>query len=87
MYSLLSATHSKSTAQIILRWNVQRNVSVISKSTKIGRIAENLNIFDFELTTEEVKKKIIYPYIYLCFYSYIYWFIYSLHLFIYVLIF
>ena len=51
---LLPASHNKSTAQIILRWNVQRNVSVVSKSTKIERIAENFNIFDFELTNDEV---------------------------------
>ena len=82
MYSLLSATHSKSTAQIILRWNVQRNVSVISKSTKIGRIAENLNIFDFELTTEEVKK-INYLSIYLFVFLFVHLLVYLFVAFIY----
>ena len=54
-FAIFSATHSKSTAQVMLRWNVQRNVSVVSKSTKIERIAENFDIFDFELSAEEVR--------------------------------
>src|SRR6201992_169915 len=45
---------SKSPAQVMLRWHLQEGRSVIPKSTKPRRIAENLNVFDFELTASEV---------------------------------
>lgn len=51
----LSRKYSKTPAQIILRWNLQRGVSVIPKSAKIERIRENMDIFNFELTTEDVE--------------------------------
>ena len=41
--------YKKTTAQIMLRWHIQRGVVVIPKSTHIERMKENLNIFDFEL--------------------------------------
>lgn len=41
--------YKKTTAQIMLRWHIQRGVVVIPKSTHIERMEENLNIFDFEL--------------------------------------
>ncbi|OAB35264.1 glyoxal reductase [Paenibacillus macquariensis subsp. defensor] len=50
----LSDLHAKSVAQIILRWNLQNNVVVIPKSVQEHRIIENLNIFDFELSTEDM---------------------------------
>ena len=46
--------HEKSTAQVILRWHLQRGVVVIPKSTHIERMQQNLNVFDFELTEEEM---------------------------------
>lgn len=46
--------YSKSAAQIVLRWGVQRSCSVITKTTKTARLAENLNIFDFSLTEQEM---------------------------------
>lgn len=46
--------HDKSPAQIMLGWGVQKGRSVIPKSTKPGRIAENIDVFDFELTPEEI---------------------------------
>ncbi|MCH1624462.1 aldo/keto reductase [Fredinandcohnia quinoae] len=46
--------HSKSVAQIILRWDLQHGVVTIPKSTKEHRIVENANLFDFELTKEEM---------------------------------
>ncbi len=46
--------HGKSAAQVILRWHLQRGVVVIPKSTHIERMEENLNVFDFTLTGEEI---------------------------------
>ena len=51
----IASTHNKTSAQVLLRWNLQRNVIVIPKSTKMERIIENAAIFDFELTEEEVS--------------------------------
>lgn len=50
----LAKRHGKSVAQIILRWDVQRGVVTIPKSTKPHRLAENAAIFDFQLSDEEV---------------------------------
>jgi methylglyoxal/glyoxal reductase len=47
--------HNKSVAQIILRWDLQNGVVTIPKSTKEHRIVENANVFDFELTKEEME--------------------------------
>ena len=46
--------YGKSTAQVVLRWNTQRGVSVIPKSTHPERIEENFNIWDFTLTDDEM---------------------------------
>jgi diketogulonate reductase-like aldo/keto reductase len=46
--------HGRSTAQIMLRWHLQRGRSAIPKSTKPARIAENFDVFDFELSADEV---------------------------------
>ncbi|MFJ8235784.1 aldo/keto reductase [Ureibacillus sp. NPDC094379] len=48
--------HHKSVAQIILRWDLQNGVVTIPKSTKEHRIIENADIFDFELTREEMER-------------------------------
>ncbi|WP_026695880.1 aldo/keto reductase [Peribacillus kribbensis] len=48
--------HGKSTAQVILRWDLQNGVITIPKSTKEHRITENADIFDFELSKEEMEK-------------------------------
>lgn len=40
----------------MLRWNIQRGVVVIPKSTHIERIKENIDIFDFALTEEDMQK-------------------------------
>jgi len=47
--------HGKSPAQVLLRWGIQQGRSVIPKSTKPKRIAENLDVFDFELTSGELN--------------------------------
>jgi len=46
--------YNKSVAQVVLRWHIQRGVVVIPKSTHYERMVENLNVFDFELTEEEM---------------------------------
>ena len=48
--------YNKSIAQVILRWLMQRNVVVLSKSTLMERIKENINIFDFELSKEDMEE-------------------------------
>ena len=50
----IAQAHSKSPAQVMLRWHIQEGRSVIPKSTKPHRIAENFDVFDFELTAQEV---------------------------------
>jgi len=50
----IAQAHSKSPAQVMLRWHIQEGRSAIPKSTRPHRIAENLDVFDFELTAEEV---------------------------------
>jgi len=50
----ISRTHGKSAAQVMLRWGVQEGRSVIPKSVKPARIAENLAVFDFDLSVDEI---------------------------------
>jgi diketogulonate reductase-like aldo/keto reductase len=50
----IAEAHSKSPAQDMLRWHIQEGRSVIPKSTKPHRIAENFDVFDFELSADEI---------------------------------
>ncbi|GAA4356068.1 aldo/keto reductase [Angustibacter luteus] len=50
----IAATHGKTPAQVMLRWHLQQGRSVIPKSTKLHRIAENFDVFDFDLTADEL---------------------------------
>ena len=50
----IAETHAKSPAQVMLRWHLQQGRSAIPKSTHPGRIAENLDVFDFALTSAEL---------------------------------
>ena len=48
--------YGKTSAQVILRWHLQRGVVAIPKSTHIERMEQNFNIFDFELSEEDMAK-------------------------------
>jgi diketogulonate reductase-like aldo/keto reductase len=50
----LAATHHRTPAQIILRWHIEHGTSAIPKSVRAHRIAENIDLFDFTLTPDEV---------------------------------
>ncbi|XP_055852139.1 aldo-keto reductase family 1 member A1 [Episyrphus balteatus] len=52
----IAAAHGKTPAQILLRWIIERGLSAIPKSTNPERLKQNLNIFDFKLSAEEVEK-------------------------------
>lgn len=55
VFAQLAQKYQKTTAQIILRWHVQRGTCVIPGSTNPEHIRENLDIFDFSLTAEEMQ--------------------------------
>ncbi len=50
----IAVKHKKSVAQVILRWLVQRGIIALSKSTRKERMIENISVFDFELSTEDM---------------------------------
>lgn len=52
----IAGNHNKSVAQVVLRWHIQRGVAVIPKSTSKSRIAENIDVFDFVLSEQEVAE-------------------------------
>ena len=56
MLNGIAAVHNKSVSQVILRWNIQRGVVIIPKSTHEERIRENFDIWDFDLNEEEMKQ-------------------------------
>ncbi len=51
----IAQKHGRTNAQVLLRWAIQHGLVVIPKSTHADRIAENAQVFDFELTSEEVS--------------------------------
>ena len=52
----IAAKYGKSNGQVILRWLLQRGITVIPKSVHQNRMAENINVFDFELSNDDMKK-------------------------------
>jgi len=50
----IAAKHKKSVAQVILRWLLQRGIIALSKTTRKERMIENISVFDFELSTEDM---------------------------------
>jgi diketogulonate reductase-like aldo/keto reductase len=56
MIGKIAWAHGKSPAQVMLRWYLQQGRSAIPRSTKPHRIAENIDVFDFELTTDQLAR-------------------------------
>ncbi|KQX70762.1 MULTISPECIES: aldo/keto reductase [unclassified Streptomyces] len=52
--SEIATAHGKSVAQVVLRWLIQREVVVIPKSVRAERMAENIDVFDFRLTDDQM---------------------------------
>ena len=55
MLRAIGARYGKSAVQVGLRWLIQQNIAIIPKSTHPERIRENIDLFDFELTSTEMK--------------------------------
>lgn len=52
----IAAKHSRSVSQICLRWIIQKEIVIIPKSTTLSRIKENIDLFDFQLSEDEVMQ-------------------------------
>ncbi len=52
----IAAAHGKTSAQVHLRWGIQRGTSVVPKTSQPQRLVENLDVFDFELTDDEMNQ-------------------------------
>lgn len=55
LFSQIAARHGKSAGQVILRWVVQQGVPVVPKASSEEHLKENLNLFDFSLTEQEMQ--------------------------------
>jgi diketogulonate reductase-like aldo/keto reductase len=51
----IAGAHGKTVPQVVLRWHIQRGIVALPKSVTPSRIEENFQVFDFELTTDEMK--------------------------------
>ncbi|WP_420133768.1 aldo/keto reductase [Rhodopseudomonas sp.] len=52
----IGAAHGKTSAQVCLRWLVQQNVAAIPRSSRIERLSQNIDVFDFELSDAEMQQ-------------------------------
>jgi diketogulonate reductase-like aldo/keto reductase len=50
----IAEAHARTPAQVMLRWHLQQGRAVVPKSTRPARIAENMDVFDFELTDQQL---------------------------------
>jgi D-xylose reductase len=50
----IAAQHGRSAAQVVLRWGVQRGTAIVPKSSQAERLRENIALFDFELSSDEM---------------------------------
>ena len=51
----IGSKYNKTSAQVLLRWSVQRGVAAVPKSTNVQRLKENLDVFSFQLTDDEMN--------------------------------
>lgn len=54
LFDRIAEKHGKTAAQVIIRWDLQRDIVTIPKSSNQGRIQENCSVFDFELSAEDM---------------------------------
>ena len=52
----IAEAHGKSVAQVVLRWLLQRSIAVVAKSAHRDRMEQNLDVFDFSLTEDEMGR-------------------------------
>lgn len=52
----LAEKYGKTPAQLVLRWGLQRNTVVIPKTSKLERLQENFEVFDFDISGEDMEK-------------------------------
>ncbi|MFT4278290.1 MAG: aldo/keto reductase [Rhodopseudomonas sp.] len=52
----IGAAHDKTAAQVCLRWLIQQNVAAIPRSSRLERLAQNIDVFDFELSEAEMQE-------------------------------
>ena len=51
----IAAKHERSAAQVVMRWGIQHGTAIVPKTLNLERLRENLALFDFELTADEMK--------------------------------
>ena len=56
MLARIGSAHGKSAAQVCLRWLVQQKVSAIPRTSRLERLSENIEVFDFELSAAEMAE-------------------------------
>ena len=56
MIKFISNKHSKSTAQVLLKWSIQQHIAVIPKANSFNHLKENISLFDFKLDDDDFGK-------------------------------